>query len=319
MTMNKLLICSLFIPLFFSVTSVSANSPDENVVQAVLFYSPACGHCHYVMTEVLPPLLEEYGDQLQIVGIDASTPDGFAVFQAAWTYFGLEDGSGVPFLVIGDQFLIGSEDIPEQLPGLINIYLAQGGVDLPPIPGLSALVQTLLTIETPTAQQTGDGSIGTTETSNPEILVTPTPGVIISPMETLTLGERIARDPVGNSLAIIILCGMIITIGIAIVQFKKSHAAKPKHFSAWLIPLLCLVGLAVAGYLAYVESAHVEAVCGPVGDCNTVQQSDYARLFGVLPIGVLGMLGFIMILIAVMVQRNTKGRDSAYAALAILS
>jgi len=137
-------------------------------------------------------------------------------------------------------------------------------------------------------------------------------------METLTLGERIARDPVGNSLAIIILCGMIITIGIAIIQFKKSHVAKPKHFSAWLIPLLCLVGLGVAGYLAYVESAHVEAVCGPVGDCNTVQQSDYARLFGVLPIGVFGMLGFIMILIAVMVQRNTKGKDSAYAALAIL-
>jgi len=299
-------------------TADPSQKAENTVVQAVLFYSPACGHCHYVMTEVLPPLLEKYGDQLQIVGIDVSTAEGFDLFQAVWTYYGLDE-SGVPFLIVGDQVLIGSVDIPSQLPGLINTYLAQGGVGLPPIPGLSELFQSLPVVETPTTQQTTeDVSTGMNGSPTPEYVVSPTPGIIIPLVETLTLGERIARDLVGNSLAIIILLGMIFTVGIAIVQFKKTNVAKSKRFQSWLIPILCLLGFAVAGYLAYVESAHVEAVCGPVGDCNTVQQSDYARLFGVLPIGVLGMLGFIMILIAAMVQRNTKGKDSAYAALAIL-
>jgi uncharacterized membrane protein len=37
-------------------------------------------------------------------------------------------------------------------------------------------------------------------------------------------------------------------------------------------------------------------VCGPVGDCNTVQQSSWARLFGIVPVGLLGMLGYALIL-----------------------
>ena len=54
----------------------------------------------------------------------------------------------------------------------------------------------------------------------------------------------------------------------------------------------------MAGYLSFVEMSQSEAVCGPVGDCNTVQQSPYATLFGFLPIGVLGLLGYCMIGIA---------------------
>jgi uncharacterized membrane protein/thiol-disulfide isomerase/thioredoxin len=60
----------------------------------------------------------------------------------------------------------------------------------------------------------------------------------------------------------------------------------------------CLIGLGVAGYLATVETQAVQAVCGPVGDCNAVQSSPYARLFGILPIGVLGLFGYLLILAA---------------------
>ena len=62
------------------------------------------------------------------------------------------------------------------------------------------------------------------------------------------------------------------------------------------MPVLTLIGLGVAIYLAYVEIRAVSAVCGPVGDCNAVQSSPYARLFGVLPIGVLGVIGYAAIL-----------------------
>jgi uncharacterized membrane protein len=52
----------------------------------------------------------------------------------------------------------------------------------------------------------------------------------------------------------------------------------------------------VAFYLTYVESSGAEAVCGPVGDCNSVQLSPYAILFGILPVGLLGLIGYAMIL-----------------------
>jgi uncharacterized membrane protein len=64
-----------------------------------------------------------------------------------------------------------------------------------------------------------------------------------------------------------------------------------------LIPLLALIGIGVAGYLSFVEYNQVEAVCGPVGNCNAVQQSSYAKLFGVIPVGFLGLLGYLSVII----------------------
>jgi uncharacterized membrane protein len=52
----------------------------------------------------------------------------------------------------------------------------------------------------------------------------------------------------------------------------------------------------VAVYLSYIEIQSVYAACGPIGNCNTVQQSRYARLFDILPIGVLGLLGYLGLL-----------------------
>ena len=49
-----------------------------------------------------------------------------------------------------------------------------------------------------------------------------------------------------------------------------------------------------------------------------MQQSEYARLFGVLPIGVLGLVGYIMILLAWGIGRFARPRLAAYASLALL-
>ena len=61
------------------------------------------------------------------------------------------------------------------------------------------------------------------------------------------------------------------------------------------MPVLALIGTGVAAYLSYIEVTQVEAACGPVGDCNTVNQSEYATLFGFLPVGVLGLVGYALI------------------------
>jgi uncharacterized membrane protein len=133
--------------------------------------------------------------------------------------------------------------------------------------------------------------------------------------------DRIKRDIYGNGLAILVLAGMLLTLLVSPVIFKRSAIPATPVFRPrydWLIPILALVGLGVAAYLSHVEVRQVEAVCGPVGDCNTVNQSEYAKLFGILPIGILGLFGFLAILTAWTLRRWGTNKISLWAAVVIL-
>ncbi|OGN89529.1 MAG: hypothetical protein A2Y88_14335 [Chloroflexi bacterium RBG_13_48_10] len=328
--MRILFILTLLFSCWFSVSPVSATQePSQPVVHAVLFYSPRCGHCQYIITESLLPLLEQYGEQLVIVGVDITSSGGQILFTSVLEYFNQEQ-SPVPFLVIGDSFLIGSGDIPEKFPGMVEQYLAQGGLDWPPIPGLAEALTQAQSTQAPTPQTTTQAptlevatqATHTSESTTPTpTILTPTPttvGLILTDDINLRVGERLALDPTGNGLAVVVLVGMIITLIYGIILVRSSSKAAKKSSWNWLIPLLCIAGMAIAGYLAYVEITQAEAVCGPVGDCNTVQQSEYARLFGVLPIGIMGMVGYILILLAWVIGRMSNHRLAAYASLALL-
>jgi uncharacterized membrane protein len=272
------------------------------VVHAVLFYSPTCPHCHIVINETLPPLDTKYGEQLQVIGVDISQPDGGALFDAALQKFGLESG-GVPFLVVGDIYLVGSLQIPQEFPRLIEAGLAQGGVDWPNIPGLSeSLAQAADTTEAPVPSPALN-----TDPALPESI----------PGQT-GWRARFDQDPVGNRLSVLVLIAMIASLLWAYRLFKRKQSS-PKDGRSWLIPVLCVIGLGIAGYLAYVEVFEVSAVCGPVGDCTTVHQSEYSRLFGILPIGVLGLAGYIAILAAWLVVRYANKRLAKQAAAALLA
>ena len=50
--------------------ATAQSDPEQPAVQAVLFYSPTCPHCHEVIKNLLIPMIDQYGDQLQIIGID---------------------------------------------------------------------------------------------------------------------------------------------------------------------------------------------------------------------------------------------------------
>jgi uncharacterized membrane protein len=67
-----------------------------------------------------------------------------------------------------------------------------------------------------------------------------------------------------------------------------------------------------------VEVTRVEAVCGPIGDCNTVQSSRYASLFGLLPIGAVGLLGYVLVGIVWWVGAYGGGRPGRVAPSALL-
>ena len=55
--------------------------------------------------------------------------------------------------------------------------------------------------------------------------------------------------------------------------------------------------------MSYVEVKQVSAVCWPIGECNIVQQSEYAWVGGILPVGVLGLAGYVALLFAWLVSR----------------
>jgi uncharacterized membrane protein len=83
------------------------------------------------------------------------------------------------------------------------------------------------------------------------------------------------------------------------------------------VPLLALIGVGVASYLAYVEMTHVEAICGPVGECNIVQSSSYAVLFSV-PIAVWGLIDYLAILGLWAGQRFLSGKTASWSALGLI-
>ncbi|MFW6331551.1 MAG: vitamin K epoxide reductase family protein, partial [Gemmatimonadota bacterium] len=124
-------------------------------------------------------------------------------------------------------------------------------------------------------------------------------------LHSVSLTDRLMLDPAGNGAAIAVLVLMLIALGL--VAADRAGRLRIPESPEWAIPVLSVIGIGVAAYLAYVEVSGVEAICGPVGDCNTVQQSRFARLFGVLPVGVLGVLGYLVLLGLWAVARRFEG------------
>ncbi len=238
--------------------SVHAKTP---VVHAVLFYSPTCSHCHHIMNEVLPPLQEKYGDQLIIFEINIQALEGQALYETVINRFQLE-WYGVPMLIVGETILLGSVEIPEKFSAIIDEGLAAGGIGWPDFPGLQAALD---------AEGLWEGD--------------------------LSIAEKFYLDPAGNTLALIVLAAMLASvgwIGYTFTQPTYTLRAWPKL----TIPLLAAIGLGISAYLSYVEVNQIEALCGPVGNCNAVQSSPYAYLFGVIPIGAMGISGYLVIVLA---------------------
>jgi uncharacterized membrane protein len=109
----------------------------------------------------------------------------------------------------------------------------------------------------------------------------------------MTPWQKFEQDRAGNSIAVLALIGMIVSVlSVLIVVVRRSTVPR---WPGWIVALMILAGLAVAAYLSYVEVTQSLAICGPVGDCNTVQQSPYARVFGLIPIGLLGFYGYTVL------------------------
>lgn len=111
----------------------------EPVARVVLFWSTTCPHCLEVVNNVLPPIEEKYGAKLEVKQIEVSDEANSNLFLATLTQYQIpEEDWAVPFLFIGDVYMVGSDQIAEGLVSEIERNLAAGGSDFLELPSIEA-------------------------------------------------------------------------------------------------------------------------------------------------------------------------------------
>ena len=65
--------------------------------------------------------------------------------------------------------------------------------------------------------------------------------------------------------------------------------------------VLAIIGLVDSIYLTWVKMANRYALCGPIGDCESVNSSQYSEIAGV-PIALIGAAGYILIILLIILE-----------------
>jgi uncharacterized membrane protein len=266
----------------FLLTALPVRAQEPSV-RTILFYSPDEEACRAFLNDVLPPLLVEHGQNLTVLTIDVDNAEGRDLYQSALSAMDIPpDDQFIPLIVMENAYLSGLADIREKLPGLIADRLQGGGTEWPDIPGMEDILR----------------KAGFTRA--PE-----------------TPWEKFASDLVGNTLAVIVLAGLILSLFFSIlVTFRPA----PKFLSDipdWVFPVLLIVGFAVASYLTHAELTQSDVICGGISRCQDVHESQYSRIFGVITVGEFGILGYLLIGLAWLAHRYLRGRIRTAAAIAM--
>lgn len=114
----------------FVLAPVSAQTAAPPTVRLILFHSPDCPHCRIVLENILPQLQTTYGDRLEVKLYNLKVADDYWVFAALHSQYPDLPG-GIPQAYIDRYVLVGSDQIPNELPGIIDGCLASGGCDWP--------------------------------------------------------------------------------------------------------------------------------------------------------------------------------------------
>jgi uncharacterized membrane protein len=78
--------------------------------------------------------------------------------------------------------------------------------------------------------------------------------------------------------------------------------------------VLVVLGLGIAGYLVYIHYADIDPICNIAHGCHKVQTSAYAKLAGV-PVALLGLIGYVVIFAALIVDGEIGRMAAALTAL----
>jgi uncharacterized membrane protein len=121
----------------------------------------------------------------------------------------------------------------------------------------------------------------------------------------------------GSAAAIVMLIWIIVSSVGVMLALLSGDEARSEPQREWAILAELLIGVGIAGYLTYAEVNAAPMMCGPIGDCNAVQQSPYAWLMGIIPVGALGLVGYVFIALAWLVKRHSSQRMSDGASIVL--
>lgn len=337
-----------------SLSPVLADQQAHGTARAILFFKHDCPDCEKVRLKILPRLKAKFGNRLEILTLNTSSPEAGTLYLQTLISFNIPHASPLPQVIMGRNYWSGSRQITDQLPTAVKSVIAGGGSDWPALKGLPKLLDQLQNLK---------------DSERSRWFISENPEVATFMLDSFR--QKFRQDITGNSYAFVLLSSMIISLVYAVLGFVRRNGEQYIEITAfrrWLILLLLILGIAIAwqlaeidrilqgiqppghllsepfvllvlvatligflvslrtlfgnsearisswqrwfpllllgtgtvaaGYLVWAEIVQVKAVCGAVGDCNTVQQSEYARLFGFVSVAVLGILGNFFILAA---------------------
>ncbi len=274
-----------WLTVWMGATAV-AQDDGRQEVWALYLSSPHCPFCQVVEEDVLEPLEEEYGPALNVETVDTTTQRGQAVLEEVWDHYQVSSQRrGVPTMVVGEEVLVGGGEIPERLPTLIAEGQAHGGVDALSLASLEEW------------RQWRQEHVADDDRRN-------------------GLWDRFRADMPGNAVSLGLLV-IFLMLAMAMVP-KRAWQQRLAHRSTdlWRVAV-AVAGLGISLYLTYGEVTQEDMVCGPIGQCNIVQQSDMAMLFGVIPLALLGVVayGALLVVYGLRWRRSplVEGRGAALA------
>jgi len=105
-------------------------SADQPVARFVVFEAQDCEHCQAVREEVLTPLTEEYGPNVEIRVFDIGAVQNYEVMVQLEREYRVS-GLAIPQVYIGDTVLVGEDEIRDRLRQVVDDCLQAGGCDFP--------------------------------------------------------------------------------------------------------------------------------------------------------------------------------------------
>jgi uncharacterized membrane protein len=263
-------------------------------VRAVLFYHADSRQSRELFAFYLPGLAERYGSRLEVSGIDVSQPSGARAYSAMAEHWRLPlQSAEAPVIVAGNRSLVGLIAIAEALgDNFEEIARDPSAARWPSVPALAELLPDgLQDIKMRVAREG----------------VPPAADRLLPPSsDTLPTRDRIA-----NGLAVAVLVGMVVALIHSLMQLRRRGGKTTGRVATWALPVTLLVGLGISGYTAYTALANVVPMCGPIGSCAAVQDSEYAKILGV-PMGVLGLVGYSLIFVTWLIARSLSPRGGGW-------
>ncbi len=269
--------------LLILVPSQGVTANHAQSLKAVLLYPSFCAECPAVIEDFLFPLTAQQGDKLELFPVDITETPGKALFQQVLQRFGSRpDSWDRPAVLTGDFIFRGKQEITEGLPALLAGEQTVALTSWPDLPGLQQLIRGE---EGDDAEDAGHGN-----------------------------------DSIAAGLAWTVMAMMLLSLSFSASRLAKQgrSLSAASAIRSWSLPIFALLGLGIGVYLSSVALTHSTAMCGPIGDCMSVQASPYARLLDI-PMSMWGVAFYLGILLLWSLQRFLTGNWRQRATLGLLA